>query len=262
MVAGGDLSSLQRWRVAANTESTLARTCLRSFASATLVLMADGSKKPIDQIEVGDKVIATDPETGQRVTRKVTHVWVHDDTLTDLKLADGTTLTTTEDHLFWSVTDQTFERADQLAPGEVVLGDNGHEVTVVGFEIGTSRTALAYNLSIAGVHTYHVGPDAIVVHNDCIPGGGASLDNIASSDAARIQQFADRTGRSISVVGSRAGGTAHELSDWDFLVEGGWTNALRKKGTWLLPRGGEVGRDFLDGPLNPELPFLTFRPGG
>jgi hypothetical protein len=26
---------------------------------------------------------------------------------------------------------------------------------------------LAYNLSIAGVHTYHVGQDAILVHNSC-----------------------------------------------------------------------------------------------
>jgi len=27
--------------------------------------------------------------------------------------------------------------------------------------------APAYNLSISGVHTYHVGTDEILVHNDC-----------------------------------------------------------------------------------------------
>jgi hypothetical protein len=78
--------------------------------------MAEGSKKPIDQVEIGDQVAATDPETGERGTRKVTHVWVHNDTLTDRQLADGMVLTTTEDHLFWSVSDRTFERADQFAP--------------------------------------------------------------------------------------------------------------------------------------------------
>ncbi|MCP4308037.1 MAG: hypothetical protein GY788_24825, partial [bacterium] len=43
-----------------------------SFSGATLVLMADGSRKPIEDIEVGDKVLATDPEAGQTIAREVT----------------------------------------------------------------------------------------------------------------------------------------------------------------------------------------------
>ena len=178
--------AFDRADVAAKTETSLARTCLRSFSGATLVLMVDGTKKPIEDIKVGDKVVATDPETGERVIRKVTHVWVHDDQLSGLKLGDGTTLTTTEDHLFWSVTDQSFERADHRAAGEVVLGDGGRQFIVVGFEEGTERIALAYNLSIAGVHTYHVGQDAILVHNTCgyTPAGGfaeSKLDEVAQA---------------------------------------------------------------------------------
>lgn len=38
-----------------------AESCLNSFTGDTPVTMADGSKKPIDQIKVGDKVLATDP---------------------------------------------------------------------------------------------------------------------------------------------------------------------------------------------------------
>jgi len=141
---------------------------MRSFAG-TLVLMADGSKKPISEIELGDEVVATDLETGERFTRRVTQLWVHDDELADLVLVDGRILTTTTDHLFWSVTDQKFEQADKLAAGEVVLGDGGRQFTVTGFRHGTVRNGLAYNLEIEGVHTYHVGPDAILVHNDCDP---------------------------------------------------------------------------------------------
>lgn len=48
-----------------------------------------------------------------------------------------------------------------------MLGADGRVITVSGLELGTARAALAYNLSIAGVHTYHVGDDAILVHNDC-----------------------------------------------------------------------------------------------
>jgi hypothetical protein len=35
-----------------------------SFTPATLVLLADGTSKPIEDIEIGDLVLATDPETG------------------------------------------------------------------------------------------------------------------------------------------------------------------------------------------------------
>ena len=43
-----------------------------SFAGGTLVLMADGSQRPIAQVRAGDRVIATDPRTGTRSARRVT----------------------------------------------------------------------------------------------------------------------------------------------------------------------------------------------
>src|SRR5690606_7255829 len=43
-----------------------------SFAPGTLVLMADGSRKPIEEIKVGDKVLATDPKTGETKAKTVT----------------------------------------------------------------------------------------------------------------------------------------------------------------------------------------------
>src|SRR5690606_8905243 len=55
-----------------------AKKC-NSFVGETLVLMADGSRKPIREIVVGDQVIASDPETGVRGAREVTHVWIHPD---------------------------------------------------------------------------------------------------------------------------------------------------------------------------------------
>ncbi|MBL7502375.1 hypothetical protein I6A84_15335 [Frankia sp. CNm7] len=76
-------------------------------------------------MEPGDQVLATNSETGQQAAKTVSHVWVHDDTLTDLLLADGTVLTTTEDHPFWSATDHRFERADELTNGEKLLRPDG-----------------------------------------------------------------------------------------------------------------------------------------
>lgn len=80
--------------------SLLSKGCFKSFSGETLVEMGDGSHKPISEIKVGDEVLATDPETGERGPRKVTHLWIHSDTLTDLVLENGEVITTTEDHPF------------------------------------------------------------------------------------------------------------------------------------------------------------------
>jgi hypothetical protein len=138
-----------------------------SFAGPTDVLMADGTYKPIQDIKPGDKVIATDPKTGERAAKTVLQVWEHNDTLTDLVVAGGK-VTTTEDHPFWSVTDNRFERADQLAPGETVLGADGRPVRVVGLAPRTAHDAQAYNLTVAEIHTYYVGAGraSILVHNE------------------------------------------------------------------------------------------------
>ncbi|MDV8147433.1 polymorphic toxin-type HINT domain-containing protein [Arthrobacter sp. B10-11] len=149
---------------ASRTANTMAKAC--SFSGATVVLMADGSRKPIEDVKVGDKVIATDPETGEQVSKRVEHVFVHDDTVLDL-VVDDQVITTTEDHPFWSVTDQSFERADQLESGEEVLGADGRTIKVSRLELGTARQAIAYNLEVEGIHTYHVGHDEILVHNTC-----------------------------------------------------------------------------------------------
>ena len=161
---GARRSATKAGRGGASARRTAARSC--SFGGATTVLMANGRRKPIEDVMVGDKVIATDPETGEHVPKRVGHVWVHDDTVVDL-VVDGDVITTTEDHPFWSVTDQRFERADQLAEGEVLLGPAGRSVTVSGLRPRTARTSLAYNLSVEGIQTYHVGDGAVLVHNSC-----------------------------------------------------------------------------------------------
>ncbi|AZI57856.1 hypothetical protein EH165_06520 [Nakamurella antarctica] len=139
-----------------------------SFAGETLVLMADGSKRPIKDIKVGDYVLATDPETDEQVAKEVTHLWVHQDLLTDLIL-DGEVITTTEDHPFWDVTDQRFERADQLDSGDKLETASGNVVSVSRFDTNRSHIGTAYNLTVQGIHTYHVGDSEILVHNTCPP---------------------------------------------------------------------------------------------
>ena len=132
--------------------------------------MADGTSKPISEVEVGDEVLAVDPETGQRGARRVLNLVVHDDTLVDLGI-DGDVVTTTEDHPFWNHTDGAFQRADALDAGDLVLTADGDLVAVDGLVAGTDQLGTAYNLHIEEIHTYfvEVGDNEVLVHNKCLP---------------------------------------------------------------------------------------------
>jgi hypothetical protein len=57
-------------------------------------------------------------------------------------------------------------------------------LTVSGLKRDTARQGAAYNLSIQGIHTYHVGDNEILVHNMCTPGGAAETAGAAGSGAA------------------------------------------------------------------------------
>ncbi|WP_246002748.1 polymorphic toxin-type HINT domain-containing protein [Allorhizocola rhizosphaerae] len=137
-----------------------------SFSGDTRVQMADGTTKQIRELSVGDQVLAADPKESQQGARQVTHVWVHDDKLVELHTSDGTILTT-EDHPFWNATDQQWQRADALDPGDTLLAADGGHPTVTELSRRSKHTAAAYNLTVADFHTYYVmaGNTPVLVHN-------------------------------------------------------------------------------------------------
>ncbi|GAA4733810.1 polymorphic toxin-type HINT domain-containing protein [Phytohabitans rumicis] len=149
-----------------------------SFSGDTEVLMADGTTKPIRDIRVGDEVLATDPETDEQGPRTVTYLWVHEDQLVALELANGEVLTTTEDHPFWNETAKQWQQAQQLSPGDHLYTGNGAPAAVDGISWTSAHVGGAYTLSVDDIHTYYViaGDTPVLVHN-CppAPGGGSGF---------------------------------------------------------------------------------------
>ncbi|HEX6682161.1 MAG TPA: RHS repeat-associated core domain-containing protein, partial [Candidatus Limnocylindrales bacterium] len=91
-----------------------------SFEGGTLVRMADGSAKRIDQVEIGEKVLATDPTTGRTGDFEVTDVIVGegDKDLVEVTVNTDTdggkataTVTATSGHPFWSATGKRWVEA-------------------------------------------------------------------------------------------------------------------------------------------------------
>jgi hypothetical protein len=152
---------------AARAGRLAAKLC--SFTAATDVLMADGTTTAIADIDVGDQVWATDPQTGREGPRAVQALWVHTDTVVDLQVENGV-VTTTEDHPFWNHTDQQWQRADALDPGDQLLTHDGTTtttITVTALHWDSVRTDTAYNLTVDDIHNYYVlaGNTPVLVHN-------------------------------------------------------------------------------------------------
>ncbi|MEU0204784.1 polymorphic toxin-type HINT domain-containing protein [Streptomyces canus] len=146
-------------------------SCTKCFLAGTDVEMADGSTRDIEDIEVGDKVLATDPETGESGPRKVTRLIITDGDkhFNELSIAteDGIEhLTATYEHPFWSPSEQAWIKAGDLSAGMALLTDEGDTVVVTGNRAYTDHVR-TYNLTVDDLHTYYVlaGETPVLVHN-------------------------------------------------------------------------------------------------
>ncbi|MFF8916681.1 polymorphic toxin-type HINT domain-containing protein [Streptomyces sp. NPDC015032] len=154
-----------------------------SFLPGTKVLLADGSKKPIEKVELGDKVVVTDPETGRTTTREVVATIVTEDDkhFVDLKIAPKkgapARLVSTTTHPFWVPSENAWIDAGELRPGMQLRTATGESVTVEGIRHFDQRQR-THDLTVSDVHTYYVlaGATPVLVHN--CGGGALDLDNL------------------------------------------------------------------------------------
>ncbi|MEU9631562.1 RHS repeat-associated core domain-containing protein [Streptomyces luteogriseus] len=147
-----------------------------SFTGDTPVLMADGTRKPIKDVRVGDNVLATDPETGETGPRKVTTLMKGggEKRLVDVTLkTDGSAglaagkITATDGHPFWVPALQQWIEAGDLQAGQWLQTSAGTWVQITAVRHHTRKVPV-YNLTVDGLHTYYVSAAgaSVLVHND------------------------------------------------------------------------------------------------
>jgi hypothetical protein len=144
----------------------------------------------------------------------------------------------------------------------------------------TGAVALAVALIVADVVAGGPTGEGIVPASGILGGRGlrtVEQAGISAGDALRIQNAANRTGQQITVVGSRARGTAGPLSDWDYILSG--PSRARGSAARSIPRGqagGEIGASGREtgidifqnynprapgySVLDPDLPHVIFTP--
>ncbi|WP_261570966.1 HNH/ENDO VII family nuclease [Frankia gtarii] len=142
-----------------------------SFDGDTAVLMADGTRKRIRDVRVGDRVLATDPVTGRTEARTVTALIVGQGLkhLVAVSVDTGrgsATLTATDHHPFWDDVDHAWVDADDLTSADTLRTPTGSHIRVTATR-EYDRAQTVYNLTVDTLHTYYVlaGQAPVLVHN-------------------------------------------------------------------------------------------------
>ncbi|MBR0226437.1 MAG: glycohydrolase toxin TNT-related protein [Thermoguttaceae bacterium] len=138
------------------------------FVAGTPVLMADGSRRPIESLRPGDVVLAAAhlaPESTPAPAKVVRFFDNGEKTVVRL-IVGAQELVCTPEHPFY-VLGKGWVRADALVEGELCLNAAGERVAFVSRE-AIAETRRVYNIEVEGAHTYFVGDDdGVLAHNDC-----------------------------------------------------------------------------------------------
>ncbi|MER7501442.1 DNRLRE domain-containing protein [Nonomuraea pusilla] len=177
-----------------------AKACpVSSFVPGTKVLLANGSRKAIDQLKIGDQVVATDPATGRTAARPVLKtitskgvkrlVSITVDVDGDQGNETGTVVAT-DRHPIWVPAYDRWTDAGQLKPGMWLQTSAGTHVQITAIEHEVRHGQRVHNLSIADVHTYYTaaGEADLLVHNTgCVDAAIGEADRASSIRPASVR---------------------------------------------------------------------------
>ena len=153
--------------------ASLCRTTAGCLAVGTLVAMADGSFRPIENVHTGDRVLGVDVKNGFIASHEV-ESQVRNTAMILFRIswdadrdgeADGC-VTATSEHPFWTE-ELGWTRRDAVHAGMTLRTGQGSEAVVV--HVAKQRgEMITYNLDVSGPNTFLVGSrkdSLVLVHN-------------------------------------------------------------------------------------------------
>jgi hypothetical protein len=225
-------------------------------AGTPLVVDREGNSRPIDEIEVGDFVLARsefDPD-GPLELKRVEEKFVRTSVVMDL-VVHGQSIKTTAEHPFYVPAQGKFVAAGELQVGEQLVGHDGKLVQIESIG-STGEVTTVYNLRVADFHTYFVGGGLwgfdVWVHNASYL-EGATYSRTGNAAVVRRNgekivygkvSFTDATGKQTSnwqrIGGYQKSALRKEFDDrgrQDFITQFGSSaqaDALVKKGVFSI----------------------------
>ncbi|NEN87036.1 polymorphic toxin-type HINT domain-containing protein [Paenibacillus elgii] len=148
------------------------------FAPGTKVVTDEGEKN-IEDIQVGDKVLSKNEETGEVSYKEVTVTFNHEmDEIYKIYVGDQA-IKSTFNHPFY-VKDKGWTFVKDLKVGDLLVQSDGNTLKIDSIELLHEQVTV-YNLTVDEFHTYFVSDLEIWVHNsDCIPWSSKSVQGRAT----------------------------------------------------------------------------------
>lgn len=138
------------------------RGSCKCFAAGTKISTAKGDK-PIEKVEVGDRVWAKDMVTGKKRLRAVKSLHSHVDTRIMKLVIGGKAVKVTTEHPFHTP-DQGWVQSGDLKTGDDVSLIDGGSAKVGAITLSSTPTRV-YNFEVEGDHNYAVTDLGVLVHN-------------------------------------------------------------------------------------------------
>lgn len=128
------------------------------FLGGTLVSLADGSVKNIEDIKIGDKVLSFDEKTHKKVASKVTQTFAHK---ADDYLIVNEKIKATSNHLFYS--EGKWQEIGKLSKGKELLTLSLEKEKITALKKIKAQQINVYNLEVDKYQNYFA--DGYLVHN-------------------------------------------------------------------------------------------------
>ncbi|WP_336763652.1 polymorphic toxin-type HINT domain-containing protein [Paenibacillus sp. USHLN196] len=209
-------------------DNAISKAC-NCFTGGTKVQTEEG-EKPIEEIEVGDKVLAKSDETGEVGYKEVIKLFQKQaDEIYYVRIGDEV-IETTGLHPFW-LDGKGWTLVQDLKVGDLLVSSDGTKLAIDRIEIAPRQTTV-YNFMVADYHSYFVSNLGIWVHNCTILSAGKNfkkhyLDHkklLENALGTKYKKYDDET-------------TARFLSDLGSLIDNG---TVKFVGDATLQKGGDV----------------------
>ncbi|WP_235827905.1 polymorphic toxin-type HINT domain-containing protein [Brevibacillus migulae] len=190
------------------------------FTAGTRVTTVEG-EKPIEEIAVGDQVLAKDDVTGEMAYKEVEWLYQRNVEETYNITVGGEVITTTDEHPFWIV-GKGWVESKKLAVGDVLTTSDGKEIAIEKIEVKKEHNKV-YNFKVKDFHTYFVSNLGIWTHNRCdvtpegtgdvkpvkeveiVDKNGRPIGELDEIDLKNGVFYEDKTAKGLNIVNPKTG---------------------------------------------------------
>ena len=204
------------------------------FPPGTIVKTPEGERK-IEDLVVGDLVIAYDFESNTSVIQPILHLYKNwTQNLVDVNV-NREVITSTRMHPYWVENLNQWVPASEIEPGMSLQTATGNSVKVEFTKVYTSEST-TYNLTVSQAHNYYVGHLGVLVHNGNEDEKSSNFAN-TTKKAAKIYEIVDSSsGKEVIIY---RGKTTQKTVEFRFKQH--LADDASKKGDWQQKyREGEL----------------------